>query len=776
MTTGPNKECGTLFLATLSSASLISARVASVDSVTVLMATSAFFLGLPWLVWAAMRTVRSPTKRFDRFLALGVAIWVLTPLGLELIARSFGYGESLEIVMLVFVQHAAITAAVFSHRHRCQQFACLLSSFVALFAVVIDETLAVFVFAGMFGVSMLWWLMARYWERVRQTVNAEHSDRCLPVRSSVLAGVMLILLLLAVTLGTTRASTRALRGFMPTSGGDRWSDDFARSGVGDGDAMVAAKDQAMSFGPVESELFLDSEMPTLYDMFNDLYGDPLPTPKKSERAIGLNNVTVKDIEQRVAKTERNGREFSVLRRQAKGRQKTLDDRRAAAMFYVIGRVPLHLALERFDTFDGREWTHSEKPTKQAPIQLETINDKPWAFFMAKGASSIHRGWEPHAIKLINLKTNRFPSPPQFSAVHVDRVDRLDFFGWTDDDVACMPPRKQIPQLTVMHIRSQGVNLESLRNESYHVHAGSQTISASRHVIAHDWTRNVPRGWRQVEAVVDRLRTGFTCDPQAAAPEDCDDVIAHFLETRRGPDFLFATTAAGLLRELNYKTRLVTGFYAREDRYDRQSRQTSVLADDVHAWVEVQVDGRTWIAIEPTPGYEPPPEALTWRQRLAMAGHATWRWLVSNSILLTLALAFAGLLWITRVVWLDGILAVVCWGAGCGSPRRRVLWTLRLLEWRAWLVGYTRPQTAALSSWYSSLISILPQETSNSLRASLRFAECCLYGPSDRQISSLQTGEVTAVCSIVRREVNARCFQRAIDDQSEAKVERYRLND
>ena len=99
-------------------------------------------------------------------------------------------------------------------------------------------------------------------------------------------------------------------------------------------------------------------MPTLYDMFNDMYGE-LPKPQKEqERNIGLAPSEVKETEQRIARTERSGREFSAVRRKIERKPQPLDDRKSPAMLYVVGRVPLHLALERFDAFDGREWTHS----------------------------------------------------------------------------------------------------------------------------------------------------------------------------------------------------------------------------------------------------------------------------------------------------------------------------------------------------------------------------------------------------------------------------------
>src|SRR5690606_22644437 len=108
------------------------------------------------------------------------------------------------------------------------------------------------------GINLLWLLMARYWERVQRTHAASCVKLCLPVRASVLGGVLALTILLVIVVGAAPSSAYVLTGFMPSSGGNQWSSEFARSGVGDGDAMVAAKENALSFGPVESELFLES--------------------------------------------------------------------------------------------------------------------------------------------------------------------------------------------------------------------------------------------------------------------------------------------------------------------------------------------------------------------------------------------------------------------------------------------------------------------------------------------------------------------------------------
>lgn len=759
MPTGQRKEFGTLLLVTLAAAALLAARRESATSLVWLFASSTFFVAVPWLVWGGLRT--SLAAQLDRWLPLLVAVWVVLPLGCELVLRKFGVGDAFEITVLVCFQNAALVAAAFSHRPSCAHVAGLCAAFLCLFVVVISTSPAVYLLAGLFGVLVLWWLMARYWERVQHTVAAGRTDRGVPVRSWVLVAVVLISALMLVALGSTSASTYVLRGFMPASGGDRWNDEFARAGVNDGDAIVAAKEEALSFGPVESELFLDSDMPTLYDMLNDMFGDP-PKPKtEQKRSIGLAPGEVREAEQRVATTKRSGREFSIVRRRAERKQSALDDLDAKAMLYVVGRTPLHLALERFDTFDGKRWTHSGQAQANPPIHLETLGGKPWAFCAALGESPIHRGTERHAVKIINLKTDRFPAPPQLTAIHVDQVNEMAFFGWTDDSMVHMPVRESIPQLTVIHLQSQGRTLEPLRVRDFTAQfsltdrrrdaagtvARHTVATADRPLIAStvaEWTQHVPRGWRQVEAVVRRLRQDFTLDPQASGCETCDDLVSHFLTERRGPSYLFATAAAVMLRDLGYTTRLVTGFYARGERFDRLAGQTAVLAEDVHVWAEVYVGGLTWVTIEPTPGYASPPEKLTWWQTAVLwmgnlqdwcHRHATGLIVAAIGLIATLK---------TRRAWLGVFGAAICGVLGTQSTAARLRWTIRLLEWRARLAGCPRPAQATISSWYAPLVRAADADAQRQLQRFFLWSERLLY--SDRAIDPADHDEIVRACT------------------------------
>ncbi len=154
-----------------------------------------------------------------------------------------------------------------------------------------------------------------------------------------------------------------------------------------------------------------------------------------------------------------------------------------------------------------------------------------------------------------------PAPPLLAALHIDQLDQADFFGWTADGLIEMTGREQIPQFTVVHLRSSGMNLQALRERDFTAGLGSSPSPALSETggdretrrlrtaggflqlpegsqaaaeTAAEWTREVPRGWRQVEAVVGRLRSEFQVDRDARAPEDCPDAADWFLRAGAGP--------------------------------------------------------------------------------------------------------------------------------------------------------------------------------------------------------------------------------------------------
>lgn len=381
---------------------------------------------------------------------------------------------------------------------------------------------------------------------------------------------------------------------------------------------------------------------------------------------------------------------------------------------------------------------------------------------AGGSDGVDR-LEPFAIKLIRLNTNRIPSPPQTCAVHIDRLENADFLGLTEDGSLAMTAREQIPALTVVHLRARQPSLDSLRQADFR-DAAARMPDAARYLIpppdvdfvqatAEEWLRGVPRGWRQVEAIVERLRSEFVADTTAVAPTDCDNVVAHFLKVKRGPDYLFATTAAALLRSQGYPVRFVAGLYARDERFDHRARQTAVLAEDVHVWIEVAVDSRRWIAVEPTPGFVAPAERFTWSELLVRQVRGLINWLRRHLLLSAMFVLIVAAAWRFRELLADEVFQFFVWlGSVRGGVDRRVIGTVRLLEWRARRVGHARPAATTLSRWYGRLGESLPPEVASELRRVLQAAERLLYAPPKSSRSPDAVTHLCLACNVVRRQL------------------------
>ena len=171
--------------------------------------------------------------------------------------------------------------------------------------------MAVLAPVGGFAFAGTLWLMLVYWEGLGPAMTAGSESR-LPISGAAwVLGIVGVLAAVAA-IGPSRAAT-ALAGLVPTSGGTDWSDPEARSGVGDGDNEVSASDHPESVGFTESEIYLETDRPSLYDSFNETYGEPLK-PKKQEKMIALGLQDVSEQKERPAENLQAGREFSAVRR------------------------------------------------------------------------------------------------------------------------------------------------------------------------------------------------------------------------------------------------------------------------------------------------------------------------------------------------------------------------------------------------------------------------------------------------------------------------------
>jgi hypothetical protein len=629
-------------------------------------------------------------------------------------------GEALELCWIAMLQMGAWWLAAKARSLRERSLALVANSFLVLFVLATSENRWSLALAAVYGVLVAWWMMSSYWDRIAKGFVAHETIPLVRLRVVALALLLGLLAPIGWIVSRTPISPRTLDGFLPTSGGRQGGDPSARRGVGDGDQLVGATQEATTFGPVESELFLESQMPSLYDVASEIYGEAIPRVRRYQRAVALES-EVRETEREGSESRKSGREFSALRtarRQPPG--EPLAGTSSRAVCYLIGRTPIHLRLDTLERFDGIHW-RSELPGEAGgagePKRLEMRSGKPWVVLEDLHQQLFHPMAERLAIKVIGLESARLLSPANLEAVHIDRVDRLDFYGRDADGQWRMVDRDQVPQLTVLH---EMVRIPSLHEVRLGALGGAgvaidpKAASASglsamlevpggaeryrlwmRRQLGEAW-----EGWsdfRKLETAVEWLKSHGKLEQGREWAGDLEDVAWRFLEDLRGEDYHFATTAAMMARSLNIPARLAQGFYARPERYDRRAGQTHVLREDLHTWPEILVQGR-WIPIEPTPGYARPQEHRTWDQWLAEMGWRASRWISEHRGSIAATVLAVGLAIWTRRVWIDFLASWLLWLVGKGSTRWRLASTVQLLALRAWLEDAPRASSTPLARW------------------------------------------------------------------------------
>lgn len=642
-------------------------------------------------------------------------------------------GHTLELLLLAGFRNLVCGLAVISYYRRYDRICCVVSMFLMIFASAITSDPLVHLLVILFALCGVWWLMGLYWDSLRGQLMGS-TQRSFPKRS-LIAIPLLLLPLLAVLPWAAPQVTGALPGWFPSSGGDKWSDPFARSGVNDGEALVPATNDARSFGPVETDIFMESTQPSLYDVFNEMYGTP-PKIQRSDRAIALSPELLTHAHERMARQQKLGKQFSTVRRATSPKLKAQQDVTSTALLYVGGRTPLHLRLEVFDLFDGVDWYPEEMAIVPDRLTLTMLGEQPWIKVPQRDTEEVLAVPESHQLKIINLQTNRIPSPSGLVGIHINKVDQVDMFAWAQDGILKMD-REALPDLTVIHEQSRTVNRERLRKTTIRNSSGQPTQrqipplidDVKLKALADSWCGQCTKPWDRIEAVITGLRTSCTLDRDYHVPEHCDDPVGTFLfESKRGNDYLFASGAAMLLRSLGFSTRVVSGFYADPAKYASKSRHTPVGKEDVHFWLEVYTAPGTWVTLEPTPGYDVLlPAPSLWRRCLqaftAFTGHiAQNRWAYGACIAFTIAL------WHFRREFGDRLLTA-WWRLRSGNPsRQHVMHTLKLLENRCRWAGLIRRPSATASRWLVSLADCQPASECDVVHRFSRVSDWARYAP------------------------------------------------
>ncbi|WP_372895641.1 transglutaminase family protein, partial [Stieleria sp.] len=361
---------------------------------------------------------------------------------------------------------------------------------------------------------------------------------------------------------------------------------------------------------MDSDIFLESTESTLFDMANDMIGEPKKKTKWERRQAMGNDNTIPMHEQ-ASKSEQGGGTFSIERMPAK-KHRHFEDARDASVVQWDGPTGIRLALHRYDQFNGQDWIQTAGPKTESLTRIN-LDGAPWFFdpMMRNSLNDSSDAISVGLLKVIRLDSKRLPVPMLTAGIHIKEVDRQDFFGIAEDGSFFMPGREKVPPLTVVHVASVGLTEDQIRATLRVDLTGDEKGDRKDllHQYVSDWTKELEAPYDKLQTIVTHLRTEFVFDRggQSAATS-----LEEFLRSRRGGDHLFATSAALMAREIGLSSRLVTGFYVRPDSFDPMAGHASVLPQDVHVWAEVRLQDGRWFEIEPTPSYEQPQYQPSWR--------------------------------------------------------------------------------------------------------------------------------------------------------------------
>jgi protein-glutamine gamma-glutamyltransferase len=698
-------------------------EIAAVETRPVLssLGLAAIWVGVAAMLGLFARKPRDQSVVPPRYVSLLILLLSAAPFVIEPLRRRWtGDGYALEFQMVFALRNLGLGLAAFAVWPLCLRCACVVSLFLILFAASLTNHPALLWLIGLYSAMGSVWLMLVYWSGVQKYIavprpaSAEtQSGPCnLPWLTALIALGVVGCVFATVALGPQRLA-QVLGEWLPTSGGTGDFDPLARGGLNDGDDQVKGNNPR-STGIVETDLFLDSPLPSLYDITNDLYGKPFK-PKAQERAIPLDGKTRVKENEKPADNQRPSREFATARR-GRNQLRTPSDRAARALFEVQGRTPVHVRAAAFDVFDGVSWHEAALNLKTCLLDKEP--DDFWMRVQERRSAPIFVEEEEHRFKITGSFGSLVPTPPHLSRFRVGRVDQANFFAWSQDRILRMAQR-QTPSGIVVETESRTVDPRLLAHAEFPWATQGDSPVPGRYsalptrwdpevsALAHRWANGQPRGWAQIAAVVQHLRTEYIHNPRAHTADDCADPLADFLlQARRGPDYQFATAAAVLLRVLGYPTRLVCGFYVSPDHYDPLTGHTPVVQEDLHFWAEIRLLPGDWLVIEPTPGYEVLRPRLSWTELALAVALAVAGWLWQHVLAVNVCLiGLAGLSWKNRE--LRDVLAVTLWhffpGQSWQSCVRHVLW---LLERRGRWAGHPRPPSQTPPTW---LRTVLPAE-------------------------------------------------------------------
>jgi transglutaminase-like putative cysteine protease len=128
-------------------------------------------------------------------------------------------------------------------------------------------------------------------------------------------------------------------------------------------------------------------------------------------------------------------------------------------------------------------------------------------------------------------------------------------------------------------------------------------------LAENITRSAKGPYEAALALQRHLRDNYKYNEEAVAGHSADHLRYFLFRTKEGYCEQFAGAFAAMARSVGLPSRVAVGFTP--GRYDAGSDIFRVSTREAHAWPEVYITDRGWVAFEPTPGrYEPNPTNYT----------------------------------------------------------------------------------------------------------------------------------------------------------------------
>ncbi|MFM7538234.1 MAG: transglutaminase-like domain-containing protein [Planctomycetota bacterium] len=679
-------------------------------------------------------------------IVLSIAFSMIPVVSEPFIRQQTGFGNPLELLMVRFLRCLGLGLAAAAAWRPCQHAAVICGLFLILFAAAMSDHRGVLVLVACHATVGGIWLMNEY--RISQAGAAiPHGMPAVVERLpgdlrgpwARLVGVVVIA---AIVAGTAvwippRGGWR-LGEWIATSGGTGEQDPYARGGNGNGDDETEG-DNPESTGMTRSDIFLDSPLPTLYDMISDMFGEPFKV-KDQERveALDPSQVKARETGKTPADNLRPNRSFPHGRNKGKPRPGAAD-RAARALFEVSGHGPLHVRAAAYDLFDGDAWREGA-PVRASiiPVTRDTALKR---FVMAAARPDADNHFPArHEIRITHPSGSLIPTPPHMSSFRLGRLSDPSFFAWAQPGILVFASRKT-PSGIILDAESLvpvAARYESFKLTPYLPEGGHPEWRRPYLRIADEWTAGAT-GWSAVRAIVDRLRNDYRLDrsPGPGAAMAGQSLLDFLVERKAGDSHMFAGAAAALVECAGYQTRMVTGFYADDAKKDPETGTVPVSSADLHAWAEVRTSAGEWLILEATPGYRLPEPMPGWGEIL-LGWLATLAGFVRDRPLgfaLPTALGLGLLAFRARIS--DAISHAALLMTDPAEARTLVVRALRLIESRARRCGSPRPAQSTFSAW------LVRSSDSPAVAELACVSDWALY--SDDPSPPMKTSEIRQLC-------------------------------